>query len=113
MAGLMAKPIVAIGKRRLQPLHSSNEIPFRGLEGQVKMITHYRIRVQHPLRPDARFEQAGLKGVTRTFVFKGTNPPMAAVDHMINCPGKFQSQLSCHDQFTLQHLLPSSERLAS
>ena len=96
MARLPAKSVVAICKGGLQPLHPRRQIPLRGLQCKMEMIAHHHICMQHPFRPDAGLEQAGLKRFAGPFLLERPDPAVAPVDHMVNCPGKFQSQFTRH-----------------
>ena len=104
VTSLPAKPIVAIGKRGLQPLHSRRQIARRRLHGQMEMIAHDHIRMQHPVRPRAGVKHAGLERVAGPRRAERPDAAIAPIDHMVNRAGKFESQFARHTVDHTPHL---------
>src|SRR5438105_2450250 len=96
MPVLLPKAVEAIGKGRLQPLHSSDEISQWSLECEVVVVAHDHKGMQQPLATSAAFKKAGLERGPRSFFGKNPVPVIAAIDHVIDRTGVFEPKLARH-----------------
>lgn len=83
--------VESIRKRRLQPLHAGDEVSLRRFKRQVKVIPHDDKAMEEPSAPCTRFEEAGFERGLGRFVLENPTPVIAAIDHVIDCPGKLQT----------------------
>ncbi len=96
VAVFASQPVEPIREGRRQPLHACDEVSLRRLHSQVIVIPHDDKRVQQPSAAFTPLEKAGFERSTRRGRIE--NPPavVAAVDDVIQSPGKFEPQLARH-----------------
>jgi hypothetical protein len=92
MAPLIAKAIKPIGKRRLQPLHASDEVSPRRFHREVEMIAHDHERMEQPLTTSAGREETCFKCGLGTRVREYPAAIIAAIDDVIDRAGEFEAK---------------------
>ena len=91
-----AKPVEAIGKGGLEPLHACDQIPVRSFDREMIVVAHDDECMEEPVGFQAGLEQAVFKRSARFLVAKNLGAVVAAIQDVITCAGKFEPQLSRH-----------------
>jgi hypothetical protein len=111
MAVLPAKAVEPIGVSRLQPLHPVNQIRRPRLHAQVIMVPHQNPGVQNPLLRRTALVEAFQKTTTRSFRLKDERTVVATVNDVVDRPGKFDSNASCHKKILSFLLTPRKYKI--
>jgi hypothetical protein len=93
---LGAKPIETESECRLQPVHPVAQVWHGRSERHVKVISQQAKSVNGPIKAGAGFSQGALERLGRTDRIEQIATIVAAIDDMINCPGKLNAKSACH-----------------
>ena len=66
-------------------------VALRGLQGQMVVVAHEHMSVQHPIGLGAGLEQAGLKRRLRSLGLEDVRPVVAPVNYVVAGPREFES----------------------
>ena len=83
-------------ERRLQPVHPVDQVQHPRGERPLIMISQQAKGVDDPIKTGAGFSQGALECLRRTDGREEITTIVAAIDEMIDGPGKLNAKPTCH-----------------